>query len=88
LSKLRGKAEGGSVNAGETYVVGERGAELFTPRRSGMIIPNNALGGGGVTINVNVTGNSFMSDDREAAMRIGNAIVEQLSVVHRFGLSV
>lgn len=37
----RWKASGGSVKAGETYVVGEQGAELFTPRRSGWIIPND-----------------------------------------------
>jgi len=48
---LTGKAIGGPVNAGETYLVGERGPELFTPRQSGSITPNSALvratGGGG-----------------------------------------
>jgi hypothetical protein len=39
---------------GKSYLVGERGPELFTPGTSGGITPNNALGGGGnVTINVN-----------------------------------
>ena len=40
------RAEGGSVMAGGTYLVGERGPELFTPRSSGSIIPNHELGGG------------------------------------------
>jgi len=40
---LTGKAIGGPVNAGETYLVGERGPELFTPRQSGSITPNHAL---------------------------------------------
>jgi phage-related protein len=52
-----GRADGGAVNAGTAYVVGERGAELFVPRQSGTIIPNEAFGGGVTNnININVTG--------------------------------
>jgi Tape measure protein len=40
------RALGGSVSASKPYLVGERGAELFVPGRSGTIVPNNALGGG------------------------------------------
>jgi hypothetical protein len=50
-----GRAAGGPVNAGTTYLVGERGPELFTPSGNGMIIPNNKLGGGG-SINITVNG--------------------------------
>ena len=39
---------GGPVNAGGLYLVGERGPELFSPGRSGSIIPNHAMGGGNV----------------------------------------
>ena len=39
-------ASGGDANAGETYLVGEKGPELFTPTSSGTVSPNNALGGG------------------------------------------
>ncbi len=35
------KAEGGPVSKGETYLVGEKGPELFKPDRSGTIIPSN-----------------------------------------------
>jgi hypothetical protein len=43
---LSGKrAEGGPVNAGGTYLVGENGPEIFSPSGSGMITPNNQLGG-------------------------------------------
>jgi len=42
---LPGMAAGGAVTAGTTYMVGERGPELFTPNRSGSIIPNDELGG-------------------------------------------
>lgn len=49
-----GRATGGTVQAGTSYMVGERGAEMFVPNTSGRIIPNNKLGG--QTININVTG--------------------------------
>jgi len=53
-----GKAEGGAVKAGTSYVVGERGAEMFVPKTDGVIIPNNKMGGGGTVnnFNINVTG--------------------------------
>ncbi|WP_392338862.1 tape measure protein [Loktanella salsilacus] len=55
------RAAGGPVSGGKTYLVGERGPELFTPPGSGQIIPNNKLGGAGagggaMSINVNVSG--------------------------------
>jgi hypothetical protein len=36
------RATGGNVSQGVPYVVGERGAEIFTPNSSGNITPNNA----------------------------------------------
>jgi hypothetical protein len=57
IGKVAGRASGGPVTSGTSYIVGERGPELFTPNASGMITPNNRLGGGGgSTININVTG--------------------------------
>jgi phage-related minor tail protein len=44
---VRPQATGGPVSAGSPYLVGERGPELMIPSRSGTIIPNNKLGGGG-----------------------------------------
>lgn len=40
------RAAGGPVGADGTYLVGEKGPELFTPSTSGTIIPNHELGGG------------------------------------------
>jgi tape measure domain-containing protein len=37
------KATGGPVSGGSSYLVGERGMELFTPSSSGSITPNNQL---------------------------------------------
>ena len=49
------RASGGPVAGGSTYLVGEKGPELFTPLSSGNITPNGGFGGGGNTINVTVT---------------------------------
>lgn len=41
---------GGPVQAGKSFLVGEAGPELFTPRLSGFVTPHDELGGGGVTV--------------------------------------
>jgi hypothetical protein len=51
-----GRAAGGPVSAGTTYLVGEKGPELFTPSGSGTIIPNGSLGGSSNVINITVNG--------------------------------
>ena len=50
-------ANGGPVQAGQRYVVGERGPEMFTPNVSGTITPNSQMGGNGVTVvqNINIS---------------------------------
>jgi TP901 family phage tail tape measure protein len=39
---------GGPVNAGQPYIVGEKGPELFVPRNAGGIIPNGYKAGGSI----------------------------------------
>ena len=46
---LTGKASGGSVVAGQPYMVGEKGPEMFMPGQSGTIVPNSNMGGGHIT---------------------------------------
>jgi lambda family phage tail tape measure protein len=41
---LPGLAAGGPAQANQPYIVGEKGPELFMPRSSGTVIPNNKLG--------------------------------------------
>lgn len=41
------RANGGPVSVGKAYVVGERGPEMFIPKSSGFISPNEAGMGGG-----------------------------------------
>jgi len=48
------RAAGGPVTGGETYLVGEKGPELFTPGASGAITPNHALGGVTLHMPVNI----------------------------------
>lgn len=47
-NKGPGRAYGGSVTAGMSYPVGERGAEWFTPATNGRVTPQG--GGGGQTV--------------------------------------
>jgi hypothetical protein len=51
------RAMGGPVTSGQPYMVGERGPEIIVPSRNGSVVPNNQLGGGGVTVNqtINIT---------------------------------
>ena len=69
------RALGGPVTAGSPYLVGERGPELFMPSRGGSIIPNNALGGGGtsVVVNVDASGSSVQGDQAQGK-QLGVAI--------------
>jgi hypothetical protein len=60
MTQLDGfQATGGPVTRNKTYMVGERGPELFMPNASGQIVNNNRTmdalsGAGGTTVNVNV----------------------------------
>jgi len=72
------RANGGPVKKGRSYMVGERGPELFTPSRSGMITANNALGGStSVTVNVDASGSSVEGDEGQAE-QLGTAISQAI----------
>lgn len=45
---------GGPVTAGDPFIVGEAGKELFIPQSSGTIVPNDRMGGA-VTLNFNIS---------------------------------
>jgi len=63
-----GRATGGRVLGGNAYLVGERGPELFSPDRGGMVLPNSRInevgGGGGTSVVVNQTFESGMDEAR------------------------
>ena len=68
-----GKASGGTVQGGRSYMVGERGPELFTPGRTGSIAPSGSFGGANVTVNVDASGSS-VEGDAEQASQLGKVI--------------
>ena len=57
-----GRALGGRVQDGSTYMVGEQGPEMFVPNQSGTIVPNKDLGRA-TTVNVNVYANDTQGFD-------------------------
>ena len=67
------RASGGSVKAGSSYMVGERGPELFTPGRSGSIAPSGSFGGANVTVNVDASGTQAQGNQPNAKL-LGQAI--------------
>ena len=86
FSGLSGElANGGTASAGRSYLVGERGPEIFTPKSSGTVIPNNQIGGGGIVnnINVNVSAEGMQSDanenrGKELGVALASAIQSEL----------
>lgn len=56
LTGILGFADGGRPPVGRVSVVGERGPELFVPDGAGTVIPNHALGGGGMSMTINAPG--------------------------------
>ena len=68
LPKLLPFANGGRPPVGKPSIVGEKGPELFVPRRSGTIIPNDKLAGGGstnISVNVDASGSSVQSNEQQ-----------------------
>jgi hypothetical protein len=78
-----GRASGGPVSMGKTYLVGEKGPELFSPSSNGNIIPNKALGGtsSGTTINISVSG---AIDPASTARQIANLLKNEASTSGSF----
>lgn len=79
---IRQRANGGSVMAGQGYLVGERGPELFMPGRSGGIAPTGTFGGiGNIVVNVDAGGSSVQGDTNQASQLgkfIGIAVQQEL----------
>jgi TP901 family phage tail tape measure protein len=74
--KLR--AIGGTVSAGSSYLVGERGPELLTPTSNAWITPNNRLGGGSTPINVTVNVQGSVVRERDLAVSIRDQMAQMM----------
>ena len=83
-------ANGGSAKGGKSYLVGERGPEIFTPEVSGMVTPNHALGGStnNIVVNVDATGSAVEGDEdqgRELGRLISAAVQSEIIQQQRPG---
>ena len=70
-------ASGGPVAAGESYLVGEQGPELFTPSSSGAIMPNGAMAPARPTVVVNINtpdAQSFLKSQSQIAAMMSRAL--------------
>lgn len=75
-----GRATGGPVTGGTSYVVGENGPEIFTPGAYGRITPNGQIGGG---MSIVITGNTFLGKE-DVAREISDQIMKELRLNQRF----
>jgi hypothetical protein len=68
------RQHGGPVTAGQAYIVGEAGRELFVPSQSGRVVSNQDMGGravAGTTLNVfTLTWGDFMQKANKAGIDI------------------
>lgn len=77
---IPGRAAGGPVNAGQGYIVGEKGPEYFVPRSSGTIVPNGGgAGGTNVQQTNSMTFNVSGGDARSAVPAMRSAMTSALS---------
>ena len=85
-----GLADGGTARAGKSYLVGERGPELFTPGVTGRVTPNEMLGGRStnIVVNVDASGSSVEGDEeqgRELGLLISSAVQSEIIQQQRPG---
>lgn len=79
------RAAGGPVNSAQPYIVGENGPELFVPKSSGDIVPNNQMSGSSSTINVTFSG-VFAADEmefRKLAVKVFRSAADAASMKNR-----
>lgn len=64
-----GMQHGGPTLAGQPYIVGEAGPELFVPKQSGTVVPNTALGRNAMSQNISLNVNIGMYAGSEMEKR-------------------
>lgn len=79
IGSLGARADGGPVQAGRPYLVGERGPEIVVPRRSGTVLPNGVgMGGSSRTVNVTINMAAGGGGSQSTALQAGEAIGRQV----------
>ena len=59
-------ANGGTAQRGKSYLVGERGPEMFTPGITGTVSPNSSMGSTNIVVNVDASGSSVEGNESES----------------------
>ena len=76
------RANGGPVSAGKSYMVGERGPEMFVPNTGGRIVPNSDMGSAtNIVVNVDASCSSVEGDNqqgKELGIALSTAIQSEL----------
>lgn len=69
------RASGGPVDAGQPYLVGEQGPELFVPPSAGTIAPNASLAPRSIVLNVSTPdAGSFLKSETQIAAMLSRAL--------------
>ena len=74
-------ANGGTAMGGRSYVVGEKGPELFTPGRTGSVAPAGSFGAANIVVNVDASGTQAQGNQPNAkalGAAIGAAVQAEL----------
>ena len=83
------RANGGPVSSGKSYMVGERGPEMFVPNTGGRIVPNSDMGSAtNIVVNVDASGSSVEgneADGRELGRLISVAVQSEIISQQRPG---
>lgn len=84
ISGAFARADGGPVMGNQSYLVGEQGPELFTPRTSGAITPNDKIAGSTTNhFNVTIHAEGNLLNDPLSLRRVTEAINSELEKVQR-----
>ena len=83
------RANGGPVSSGKSYMVGERGPEMFVPNTGGRIVPNSDMGSAtNIVVNVDASGSAVEGDEaqgRELGRLISVAVQSEIIQQQRPG---
>jgi TP901 family phage tail tape measure protein len=78
-----GKAAGGPISRGSTYMVGERGPELITAGRSGYVNKAGSAAGGGMTVNQTISFNITGRADEDVVEKIRRVLRDEVRETFR-----
>jgi len=74
-----GRAEGGFVAPGQSFLVGERGPELFTPSSAGSIGGTNSVGRGPVNVSISLPGVTDAESFRQSETQLAAGLQRVLA---------